>query len=209
MGTLGGHRKSREHRNITLLWVSLSWFCQLHDVWTHGRRHPRPQLIHAMMQEDAPIQDVYGELYRSQKVHSIWRYDKWKMPTFWQKSPVSWNQGFWKNVCKAFPMPTDGSWRCYALREALREPGDAEKTTMNAFYQHLKIGASLKMWKWLKTLRGNELSQPIVIWSNGEPGALRLHLQHCLLKNRITAMVIRPFNIYSDRPRANSPPKLR
>ena len=73
------------------------------------------------------------------KVHPMWRYDLSKKPTFWQKRPVGWNQGFWKNMSKAFRMPTNNSWRCYTLLEALRGLGDVEKTMMNAFYQLLKI----------------------------------------------------------------------
>ncbi len=74
------------------------------------------------------------------KTFSTWRYDQWKMLTFCWKWLIGWNQGFWKNVFKAFQTPKNGSRPCYTLREALGGPGDVVEAMMNAFYWHLKIG---------------------------------------------------------------------
>ncbi len=46
----------------------------------------------------------------------------------------------------------------------------------------LKSNICSTPWWHVMSQWGNELAQPIVMWSNGEPGVPRLHLQHCLLQ---------------------------
>ncbi len=165
-------------------WASYSRSCQLRDIWTHGRGFQRPQLTHILVQEEAPIQDVQGERYRGQK--GVPNVEIWLVEdaNFLTKLVNQLKPGFWKNVFKAFQMPADGSWRCYTLREALGDPGDAENTSTKAFYQHLWMGTFENSKKTSKRAifdrisRGPHWTHSDLPRSGGPPEGLETFLHH-------------------------------